>query len=102
MTGKKVRVNGRPRRTSVADTISQQELRTIAELELIGWRTMRQVHKAISELEKRVAAGARIEPGPLAYSEDVGAVLSRGEGECLTVLSTRLADSVLPPRRKKS
>jgi hypothetical protein len=74
------------------DVISQEELREIAELQMVAWRSTMIVMDAISAIKRRIDAGAAVEPGELGYSEEVRAVLS-ADGSTLPI---RMGERAIP------
>lgn len=95
------RINGRPK-THRSDLVTQEEMRRLAELEVIAWKTIKQVISSVAKIGERVKNGAEVEEGEFVYSEEVGAILGRGQNTTITVLSNDVAESAVPPRRKRS
>jgi hypothetical protein len=80
------------------DTITQTELRSLAELEVTVWKMMHDVHRAIARIGDRVENGAEVECGEFGYSGETGMILPRGKA----MISLELAATAVPPKQNSA
>ena len=63
---------------SAPDVITQSDLKACEDLQAALWAAERATCKATDELVRRIALGASMEDGPLAFDVEVKKVIRRG------------------------
>jgi hypothetical protein len=61
------------------DTITQEELRKLGDLQAAEWLAAKNTHKAALIIENRLNLGAQIEPGELTFDRELG-MMRRANG----------------------